>query len=256
MGGGITLAAVTPTIVLLLSGGLEMTRPWRPASKSTKRRWSINLGLFSLSFGLGYLIAPLVAAVVALTGVQLGPAGSIDGIVLRVAAAILSLDLLDYALHRASHWIPLLWRVHQPHHSDPELDLTTALRHHPFEAVVSSIVIGGGGILLGFLPGEVAIYGALALSVQLMAHANVVLPRLLADLLAPVLVTPDFHRLHHSRLRCEADANYGQVFSFWDRLFGSRRTAESSDIEFGVDGCHEARSQQLFSLLAQPMLRR
>jgi sterol desaturase/sphingolipid hydroxylase (fatty acid hydroxylase superfamily) len=253
--GGIPPEAIVPTIVLILAGWLEMVRGWRPVSASTARRWTANLSLFGLSFGLGYVMAPLVAAVVAMADVHLGLAERIDGSALRIAAAILSLDLLDYGLHRASHRIALLWRVHQPHHSDLELDVTTALRHHPFEAAITSVVIGGGGALLGFAPREIAIYGAIALSVQLVAHANIALPRRLTNLVAPVLVTPDFHRLHHSRLRPEADANYGQVFSFWDWLFGTRRIGEASDVTFGVEGCREAMSQRLSRLLAQPMLR-
>lgn len=252
---GLTPEAIAPTIVLLAAGLLETVRAWRPASTSTTRRWTANLALFGLTFGLGYVMAPLVAAVVAMADVRLGLAERIDGPALRIAAAILSLDLLDYVLHRASHRVALLWRLHQPHHSDLELDVTTTLRHHPFEAAVTSVVIGGGGALIGFTPREIAIYGALALSVQVVAHANILLPQLLTDLLAPVLVTPDFHRLHHSRLRSEADANYGQVFSFWDRLFGTRRIGEASEAEFGVDGYRDAASQRLSRVLAQPFLR-
>src|ERR1051326_6035289 len=166
--GGLPPEAIVPTIVLVVAGWLEMVRGWRPLSASTARRWTANLSLFGLSFGLGYVMAPLVAAVVAMADVHLGLAERIDGIVLRVAAAILALDLLDYGLHRAAHGIALLWRVHQPHHSDLELDVTTAFRHHPFEAAITSVVIGGGGGLLGFAPREIAIYGAVALSVQLV----------------------------------------------------------------------------------------
>jgi len=252
---GLTPEAIAPTIVLLAASLLETARAWRPVSTSTTRRWTANLALFGLSLGLGYVMAPLVAAVVAMAGIRLGLAERIDGPALRIAAAILSLDLLDYALHRASHRVALLWRLHQPHHSDLELDVTTTLRHHPFETAVTSVVIGGGGALLGFTPREIAIYGALALSVQVVAHANIVLPRRLTDLLAPVLVTPDFHRRHHSRMRSEADANYGQVFSFWDRLFGTRRIGEACDVEFGVDGYRDAASQRLSRVLAQPFLR-
>jgi sterol desaturase/sphingolipid hydroxylase (fatty acid hydroxylase superfamily) len=254
--GGISPEAMGPAIILLLAGWLEMVHRWRPVAGPTTGRWTANLFLFGLSFGLGYVMAPFVAAVVAMAGIHLGLAERIQGTALRLAAAILTLDLLDYGLHRASHRIALLWRVHQPHHSDLELDVTTALRHHPFEAAVASVVLGGGGALLGFAPREIAIYGAVALSVQLVAHANIALPQRLTDLLEPVLVTPDFHRLHHSCARSEADTNYGQVFSFWDRLFGTRRRGEAGAVAFGVEGCDEAASQRLSRLLAQPLLRR
>ncbi|HXQ49874.1 MAG TPA: sterol desaturase family protein [Stellaceae bacterium] len=252
--GGVTLEAVVPTIVLLVAGSLEMVRRWRPMSDATARRWTANLVLFGGCYAVGYLMAPLVAFLVALANIHLGLMERVEGPILRAAAAIVVLDLLDYALHRASHKVAWLWRVHQPHHSDLELDVTTALRHHPFEAAVTSIVLGGGGTLLGFAPREIAIYGALAISVQMIAHANIVLPQRLTDLLAPVLVTPDFHRLHHSRTRAEADANYGQVFSFWDRLFGTRCVGDAGNVAFGVDGYIEPASQRLSRVLAQPLL--
>ncbi len=254
--GGITPEALLPALVLILAGTLEILAPWRTLRGPTGRRWTTNLGLFGLCFGLGYLMAPFVAGGVAIIGLPSGPFAHISTPLLRVLIAIVVLDLLDYALHRASHDYPLLWRVHQPHHSDLELDVTTALRHHPFEAALASVVIGGGGALLGFAPREIAIYGALALAVQLVAHANLSLPPRLAEFLAPVLVTPDFHRLHHSQMRIQADANYGQIFSFWDKLFASRQHGQVSVIEFGVEGCHAAAARNLPRLLAQPLLRR
>jgi sterol desaturase/sphingolipid hydroxylase (fatty acid hydroxylase superfamily) len=253
--GGLTPEAIAPTLVFLVAAGLEMLREWRPLSTAIAHRWIANLVLFALCVGLGYVMAPLVAALVEMVGLPSGPARYIDGALPRAAAAILCLDLLDYGLHRLSHRVPLLWRMHQPHHSDLDLDVTTALRHHPFEAAVTSVVIGGGGALLGFTPREIAIYGALALSVQIVAHANLILPRRLGDLLAPVLVVPDFHRLHHSRNRSEADANYGQVFTFWDRLLGTQRLEDPAKVSFGVEGCLEAASQRLVRVLAQPVLR-
>lgn len=252
----ITPEALLPALVLVLAGTVEILAPWRTLSGSTGHRWTANLSLFGLCFGLGYVMAPFVAGAVSAAGLPPGPLARIAAPALRMLVAIVVLDLLDYAVHRASHRFPLLWRLHQPHHSDPELDVTTALRHHPFEAALASVVLGGGGALLGIAPREIAVYGALALAVQLVAHANLALPPRLAALLAPVLVTPDFHRLHHSRTRRQADANYGQLFSFWDRLFASRQHGETGAIAFGVEGCPEATARNLPRLLAEPLLPR
>jgi sterol desaturase/sphingolipid hydroxylase (fatty acid hydroxylase superfamily) len=254
--GGLTPEAIAPTVVLLVAGLLETVRRWRPVSSGTMRRWTANFVLFGLSLGMGYALAPLVAAAVALADLHLGLAERLQGTLLRIAAAIFCMDFLDYLLHRASHRIPLLWRVHQPHHSDIELDVSTALRHHPLEAAVGSVVLGGGCALLGFSPGEIAIAGALNLSVQIVAHANIVLPPRFTRVLAPVLVTPDFHRFHHSRSRMEADSNYGLTFSFWDRLLGTQRIGAPDDISFGVEGYCDAPSQGLLRLVMQPLLRR
>jgi sterol desaturase/sphingolipid hydroxylase (fatty acid hydroxylase superfamily) len=254
--GGITPEALLPALVLILAGTFEILAPWRTLTGPTGRRWTANLTLFGLCFGLGYVMAPFVASALSIVGFSPGPLAHLAPPPLRILVAVVILDLLDYTVHRASHRFSLLWRIHQPHHSDLELDVTTALRHHPLEAALASIVLGGGGVLLGMAPREIAIYGALALAVQLVAHANLSLPPRLAALLAPVLVTPDFHRLHHSRIRSQADANYGQLFSFWDRLFVSRQDGEIGTIEFGVEGCHEAAARNLPRLLVQPLLRR
>jgi sterol desaturase/sphingolipid hydroxylase (fatty acid hydroxylase superfamily) len=253
---GITPEALLPALVLVLAGALEIVAPWRTLQGPAGRRWINNLGLFGLCFGLGYVMAPFVAYAVAAVGLPPGPLAHIAAPSIRILLAIVILDLLDYGMHRALHRFPLLWRVHQPHHSDVELDVTTALRHHPLEAALTSVVLGGGGALVGIAPREIAVYGALALGVQLVAHANLTLPRRLAAFVAPVLVTPDFHRLHHSRMRRQADANYGQLFSFWDRLFASRQHGEIDTIAFGVEGCDEAAARTLPRLLAEPLLRR
>jgi sterol desaturase/sphingolipid hydroxylase (fatty acid hydroxylase superfamily) len=249
---GVIAAAV---VVLVSAGTAEMVCPWRPRGDATARRWFANVALFGLSYGLGLALSPIVAAAVAMANIHPGLIESINGTALRMAIAIICLDLLDYALHRASHRVALLWRVHQAHHSDIELDITTTFRHHPFEAAVTSLVIGGGGLLLGFTILEIAAYGALSIAVQVVAHANLVLPRWLTNLLAPVLVTPDFHRIHHSRQWSQADANYGQIFSFWDRILGTQRNGEAGTVEFGLDARREPQYQRLSWLLAQPMLR-
>jgi sterol desaturase/sphingolipid hydroxylase (fatty acid hydroxylase superfamily) len=256
MDSAASLGAIVSASLLVVAGAAEILRPRRVACGPTALRWIGNFGLYALCFGLGYLIAPVVAVLVAMTGVHLPLLDGVASPVLRLSVAIVLLDIVDYALHRLSHRVDSLWRLHAVHHSDTELDVTTTLRHHPLEAAVGALVLGGGGALLGFTPGEIAGYGMVALSVQLVAHANVALPQRLAALVAPVLVTPDFHRLHHSRRLPDTDANYGQVLSLWDRVFGTYRTRADSEIEFGLDEFRDAKSQRLDRLLTQPILPR
>jgi sterol desaturase/sphingolipid hydroxylase (fatty acid hydroxylase superfamily) len=251
---GLLFALIATAIALVCcAAAAEMVRPWRPSGGSTGRRRFANLVLLGLSYGLGLALAPIVAAMAAMANLHLRPIESINGTPFGIAGAIICLDFLDYALHCASHRIAPLWRIHQAHHSDIELDITTLFRHHPFEAALTSFVIGGGGLLLGFSIPEITIYGALSVFVQIAAHANLVLPRWMTSLLSPVLVTPDFHRIHHSRLKSQADANYGQVFSFWDRIFGSHRVGDAGAVEFGLDTRREPQYQRLSWLLTQPM---
>ncbi|HUB95705.1 MAG TPA: sterol desaturase family protein [Stellaceae bacterium] len=248
---GLTFAVIAATVVVVCAGAAEMICPWRPGGIETARRWSTNVALFALSYGLGFAVTPIVAAMAAM--VHLSLVRSLNAEVLRLAAAFICLDLLDYALHRASHRVDWLWRLHQAHHSDVKLDVTTTFRHHPFEAATTSVVIGGSGLLMGFSIPEIAIYGAVSVVIQVVAHANVALPRQLTDLIAPVLVTPDFHRIHHSRQWSEADTNYGQIFSFWDRMFGSLRVGDAHAVEFGLDPRGKPQYQRLSALLAQPL---
>src|SRR5262249_28606853 len=156
---------------------------------------------------------------VAASGLRLPLLDNVTSPALRTALAVIVLDLLDYTLHRLAHRVGWLWRLHRVHHSDTELDVTTTLRHHPLEGIPSALLIGGGGRPLGFTPEEFAFFAALVLLVQLVAHGTLRLPSSVEACLAPVLVTPGFHPLHHSRRRAETDSNYGQIFSVWDRLF-------------------------------------
>jgi sterol desaturase/sphingolipid hydroxylase (fatty acid hydroxylase superfamily) len=256
MDGAGSVGAIAGAAVLMLVGAGEMLRPRRPGGDATALRWLGNASLYGATFGVGYLIAPLIAALVAAIGPGLRLLDHLASPALRVILAVLILDLLDYALHRASHRFGWLWRLHAVHHSDTELDVTTTLRHHPLEGIPAALVIGGGGALLGFTPNEIAVFAMAVLAVQLIAHGNVALPTRLTALLATVLVTPDFHRLHHSRRRLETDANYGQIFSVWDRLFGTARARDDDAIEFGLDEFCERADQRLDRLLAQPFLLR
>ena len=137
--------------------------------------------------------------------------------------------------------------------------MTTTLRHHPLEALVHATLIGCAVLMIGVSPSEVALYAWLEWAVQLLAHANVALSPQLTSGLGRIIVTPEFHQLHHSRTLTETNSNYSQVFAFWDALFGSARGRPAHDqrqIEFGLDEFRDARSQWAHWLFAQPILPR
>jgi sterol desaturase/sphingolipid hydroxylase (fatty acid hydroxylase superfamily) len=161
---------------------------------------------------------------------------------------------VSYITHRISHRVGLLWRLHAVHHSDPEVDVTTTLRHHPLEQFVLGLMSGSVIVAAGFSPLELAAFSWLAIAVQLVAHGNLAIPPRLEAVLRRVVVTPDFHRLHHSRLRHETDGNYGTVFPFWDLLLGTahyRSPQERDSLEFGLEAFRSAKSQQPQRMLAQ-----
>ena len=170
-----------------------------------------------MTFGLDFLLAPLIA-ILALAG--LGGRLSMP-IWLQLAVGIPALDALSYVLHRVFHASATLWRLHALHHSDPELDVSTTVRHHPGEAVVMAFAVALPAAVVGLSSLVIGLYGTLNLSVQFFAHANICLPSRLTNALGWLLITPVLHRVHHSRHSSDISTNYGLVFSVWDRLFGS-----------------------------------
>lgn len=154
-----------------------------------------------------------------------------------LAAGFLLLDLMRYAVHRCEHAVPLLWRFHALHHSDPDVDVTTSLRHHPIEYVLASAVYWAAIILLDIPPVVVLGYGLFVFCSEAVQHGNICLPESVERWLRPFLVTTDMHRLHHSLSVHQANANYGAVLSVWDRLFATYiwiGRAEHRALVFGV----------------------
>lgn len=174
---------------------------------------------------------------------------------LRCVIAILALDLVKYITHRLWHGFPLLWRVHQVHHSDPQYDVSTGLRVHPIEVTVSQ-----GLYLLAvaaLAPPMVAVLIVELLSVfeSFFSHVNASLPRWLDKPLRLVFVTPDMHRIHHSDEMTDQFKNLSDIFPWWDRLFGTyaeQALNGEESIITGVKGCQNERSLDIGFMLAQP----
>jgi sterol desaturase/sphingolipid hydroxylase (fatty acid hydroxylase superfamily) len=244
------LSSAVPLLgAFLLAAGVEIVRPWRPAASFAVGRWASNLGLFGVATGLSFALAP-VNPVLALAGLNRIPPW------LQLAIGIPAIDALDYALHRTFHASPLLWRLHALHHTDPVLDVSTTVRHHPGEALLMAFAIGLPATAIGLPAFVTGVYATLNLSVQLFAHANIGLPTRLAGALGGLLVTPVLHRVHHSRHPADIATNYGGVFAVWDRLLGTYRSdPEYGDegIEFGVDGLREQYYQRLDRMLWLPL---
>ena len=169
--------------------------------------------------------------------------------------AVLVLDLVKYATHRLQHATGWLWRVHQVHHSDPDFEVSTGLRAHPFETLLTQ-----GAALLVILalrlpPAAVLAAELMACAQSFFQHANASLPPTLERALRPWLVTPDLHRIHHSMEEADQRRNLGETFPWWDRLFGtySASTATGNE-EFptGLKGAKNAGSLRLAFMLATP----
>jgi sterol desaturase/sphingolipid hydroxylase (fatty acid hydroxylase superfamily) len=195
--------------------------------------WILNLLLAALLLPPAGFVRPRIEA---LSGLPL-PSWPIADAGLSFVAGFLLLDLMRYAVHRCEHAVPLFWRFHALHHSDPDVDVTTSVRHHPIEYVAASAVYWLAVLLLDVPVIVVVTHGLAVFGMASIQHANIRLPEWLERWLQPVLVTVDIHRIHHSVAFDQANSNYGAVLSVWDRLFGSftRVTrAQHDSIVFGV----------------------
>jgi sterol desaturase/sphingolipid hydroxylase (fatty acid hydroxylase superfamily) len=233
----------------------EQSRPARIASAPAGRRWFVNLTLYGLCTGVTIALGLLrtAAPTASFLLIRSFPATALS-VVAHFVIMLLALDFIYYFGHRALHRWGAGWRVHAVHHTDLDLDVSTTLRHHPAEVLFFAVVAGVLGTLLGATPAEIAAYGALAFAVQVVAHGNIALPAWLEWVIGRLFVTPSFHQLHHARDERECHANFGEVFAFWDRLFG---TAVASPARapgtFGVAQYLDPRYQALGPILLQPV---
>lgn len=153
----------------------------------------------------------------------------------EIIVSLIVLDLFDYFWHRANHRVKLLWRFHKAHHSDTAMDVTTALRFHPTELIVSGIIKATWVVIWG--PTVVAWFlfeGLISLCAQ-FHHSNIDFPDRLERVLAWIIVTPRFHTSHHAVNRNYGDANFSTIFSLWDRLFGTYSQAPNNIINEDKD---------------------
>jgi sterol desaturase/sphingolipid hydroxylase (fatty acid hydroxylase superfamily) len=225
------------------------------------RRWFTNLSMVVISSVLLRVIFPAAAVGAALwaqtRGWGLFPALGVNPLL----AGIFAFLILDFAVwleHLASHKIPILWRIHRMHHADTGFDVTTGLRFHPLEIVLSMIWKAAVVVALGAPALAVLIFEIVLNGTAMFNHSNIDLPLGLDRHLRKVVVTPDMHRVHHSIIRRETDSNYGFNFPFWDRLFHTynaqpARGHEAMDI--GLANWRDSRTARLGWALLLPFRR-
>jgi len=247
--------------VLVLMALWERLTPRRPQSIKRLIRWPNNLGLVVLNTFVVRLLFPLAGVGMALLAqakgwglfnIVPGPAW------FAIPAGLLLLDLTIYGQHVAFHAVPLLWRLHRMHHADLEFDVTTGLRFHPGEIVVSMLVKLLAIVVFGALPIVVLAFEVVLNATSIFNHGNVRLPPRLDRVLRLLVVTPDMHRVHHSIDRRETDSNFGFNVPWWDRLFGTYRAQPAlghDRMTLGIDLFREERELWLDRMLLQPLRR-
>jgi sterol desaturase/sphingolipid hydroxylase (fatty acid hydroxylase superfamily) len=252
----LSTAVICLTAVLFL----ESVFPLR-AAPVPLRRWLRNLGLSALSLGVTVLSPLLFWLLLRVLRVAPGDGGFAHWNMptwFEWLATFLLMDAIAYALHRLSHAWPWLWRLHAVHHSDIELDVTTTHRHHPLEALVGAFVTLPVLLVLAPPPAAVFAYSLLAVAVSTVSHGNLHLSPVLDRALRPVVVTPAFHRVHHSALRAQTDSNYATVFPLFDYLLRSAGTIPADGgrrLKIGLETQRDAASQSLAAMLLAPFHR-
>lgn len=149
---------------------------------------------------------------------------------------LLLLDLIGaYLPHYVEHRIKFLWRFHLVHHSDTWIDTTSANRHHPGESVIRFLFTSLGVLIVGTPIWMIFMYQSLSLLFSQFNHANICLPKKLDAYLSYFIVSPDMHKIHHHYKLPYTDSNYGNIFSVWDRLFGTFYYMDREAIVYGID---------------------
>lgn len=248
--------------VLLVMAVGEMLAPRRRLTVKKPLRWFSNLGLVALDTLAVRVVLPVGVVGMALIAQEhswgLFNYVSLPGWLI-VVLSIVVLDLVIYLQHILFHAVPILWRLHMVHHADLDFDVTTGLRFHTIEILLSVGIKVGAVVLLGAPPLGVLIFEVLLNATSMFNHANVRLPLWLDWLLRLVVVTPDMHRVHHSVIVRETNSNFGFNLPWWDYLFGTYRPQPAEGHESMTIGLSQFQDDwvaQLHWMLALPFVGR
>jgi sterol desaturase/sphingolipid hydroxylase (fatty acid hydroxylase superfamily) len=238
----------------------EWRAPRRRLAVGRRGRWFGNLGILAVDLVAVRLLVPTAAVGVALLAAERG-----WGLLPALGApywpaailSVIALDLTIWAQHYVFHHVPVLWRLHRVHHADIEIDVSTGVRFHPLEIVVSLMIKMTAVAALGAPAAAVVAFEVLLNATSMFNHSNVALPAWAEPLARWIIVTPQMHEVHHSAERAETDSNFGFNLPWWDRLFGTYRAtpAAGDDVVIGLPVFRDARERKLLRLLTQPFRR-
>ncbi len=244
--------------VLISMSLLEALFPRKQRRETRLKRWTTNLGFAVVNTVALRLLVPLAAAGTAIwahaNGVGLLNIIALPSVISFVIA-VLFLDVALYWQHVATHKIPLLWRFHKVHHADRDLDASSGVRFHPIEICASMVYKMALVALLGAPLMTVIIFEIVLNACALFNHANLRLPLWLDRVLRIFIVTPDYHRVHHSSVEAETNSNYGFSLTLWDHLFGSYQAQPDAGHEhmtIGLSEYQDNNPQKLSCSLALP----
>ncbi len=237
---------------------LERMAPRRVLNTPKPARWFANLGIVTVDTLMVRVLFPVLPAGFALLCRQEGwgllnhfpvPYG------IAVFSGVVLLDFFIYIQHVLFHHVPILWRLHGVHHTDLDFDVTTAVRFHPVEILLSMAIKLGVVYLFGLPAMAVILFEIILNSTAMFSHSNLRLPLRLDGVLRLLIVTPDMHRVHHSVIIREHSSNFGFNLSLWDRLFGTYRAQPEKGHEgmpIGLANFRDPSRLNLLHILALP----
>lgn len=238
----------------------ELIAPRRPLTASKLCRWGGNLTIVILNTAIArlFFMGGVVATAMMAQERSWGLFNLVEGPVwLELAFAVLALDFIIYWQHQLFHAVPIFWRFHMMHHSDLDLDVTSGVRFHPVEIVISTVVKSAAVLALGVAPLAVVVFEIVLNATSLFNHSNVRMPVSVDRVLRWLVVTPDMHRIHHSTSPRETNSNYGFNLPWWDRLFGTYCTEPAlgqTGMKIGLEHLGPPVCLNLFMMLRFPFV--
>jgi sterol desaturase/sphingolipid hydroxylase (fatty acid hydroxylase superfamily) len=237
--------------ILVLMAVWELLAPRRPLIISRASRWFSNLGIVLLDTLAVRVFLPIQAVGMALF-VETHGWGILNNVILppwmRILLGVLGLDFVIYLQHAMFHALPVFWRLHRMHHTDLDFDVTTGVRFHPLEILLSMGIKMAAVMVLGPSAIAVVLFEVLLNATSMFNHGNVQLPKVLDQVLRLLVVTPEMHRVHHSVVIKEQNSNFGFNFPWWDRLMGTYQAQPARGHEGMTIGLSQYRNPRRLTL--------
>ncbi|MDP6572349.1 MAG: sterol desaturase family protein [Rhodospirillales bacterium] len=258
LGGELAVRLVFFFGVLAAMAAWEVVAPRRALSQSKAVRWYGNLGIVALNALVARAVLPL--APVAVAGLAAERGWGVLNLVevpawLAVVVALVVLDFAIYLQHVLFHAVPALWRLHRMHHADLDFDVSTGLRFHTIEILLSALIKMAVVVVVGAPALAVLAFEVVLNATSMFNHGNVRLPAALDGALRWLVVTPDMHRVHHSIVAEETNSNFGFSLPWWDRLLGTYRAqpaAGHQGMTIGIEMFRDPGALHLHRMLVQP----
>jgi len=253
------LALIITVAALTIAMAAEALWPRRALQSSLSWRWSNNLALALITWYVVHLCNfALVLALTNYTAIHgLGLFHHVDaGFWLPLFTLLVVAELFNYLTHVIFHNVRWLWPLHAVHHSDTDVDISTSYRHHPVEALVFLPLLTPAILVLGVSAEAAFTYQTIHIALTVFSHSNVRLPPLVDRYLRLVIVTPDYHRIHHSSEMYFTNSNYGSIVPWFDYLFGTAKTRDFKDhetMELGLQYNREKSANRVDKMILSPL---